>query len=379
MEAALRSRARRAASACWNRLASSRSSSDVAALAESGEAAWKWAVRKKVWSLCESGVSTVPRNRYPVFRGANVAAYTLSRKLPEYRDSFCVCVGSDTVLKPVRTMLLRAKKSVLIPHLQTGTFRMINPAAMTTTQIAEACMKGKFVNFGRDMKMDEFVIVNFIVVGSVAVDPQTGARIGKGDGLEDMEYVLLRRMKINEKTLVVTTVDDKQLVSDMPIELMAKHDVPVDVICTPTRIIFTGTSLPKPTEILWDKLTLERLYELGAVRDVKNKIEKETSKLVKLAPAQTRPPPLKRDDADSDPTIFISELNPTVTEEELQQHLKQLGVREPVSLFKARQKLVARVRVPQGSDIAPSISSIEGSELKGWRLKARQDVWGAQI
>lgn len=41
-------------------------------------------------------------------------------------------------------------------------------------------------------------------------------------------------------------VHDEQLVDDIPLEKLLIHDVPVDIICTPTQVIFTNTSIPKP-------------------------------------------------------------------------------------------------------------------------------------
>jgi hypothetical protein len=43
---------------------------------------------------------------------------------------------------------------------------------------------------------------------------------------------------IDENTLVVTTVRDEQVLpaGRIPLEKMLKHDVPVDVICTPTQV-----------------------------------------------------------------------------------------------------------------------------------------------
>ena len=44
----------------------------------------------------------------------------------------------------------------------------------------------------------------------------------------------------------VASVRDRQLVDDIPVEKLLIHDVPVDVVCTPTQVIFTNTSIPKP-------------------------------------------------------------------------------------------------------------------------------------
>jgi 5-formyltetrahydrofolate cyclo-ligase len=41
-------------------------------------------------------------------------------------------------------------------------------------------------------------------------------------------------------------VHDRQLVDDIPLEKLLIHDVPVDIICTPTQIIRTNTKIPKP-------------------------------------------------------------------------------------------------------------------------------------
>jgi len=42
------------------------------------------------------------------------------------------------------------------------------------------------------------------------------------------------------------TVHDCQLVDDIPVEKLLIHDVPVDIICTPSQVIFTNTPIPKP-------------------------------------------------------------------------------------------------------------------------------------
>ena len=44
------------------------------------------------------------------------------------------------------------------------------------------------------------------------------------------------RGAITADTLVVTSIHDEQLVDDIPTSKLLRHDVPVDVICTPTRV-----------------------------------------------------------------------------------------------------------------------------------------------
>ena len=64
-----------------------------------------------------------------------------------------------------------------------------------------------------------------------------------------------------EKTLVVTSVHDCQIVDDMPAGELTKHDVPVDVIVTPTQIIRVPQRVPKPSGVFWDLLSPQKLAQ----------------------------------------------------------------------------------------------------------------------
>lgn len=57
---------------------------------------------------------------------------------------------------------------------------------------------------------------------------------------------------VDENTLVVTTVHDCQVLEAGAIDpgKMLEHDVPVDVIVTPTRVIRTNTTIKRPPGIL---------------------------------------------------------------------------------------------------------------------------------
>jgi len=45
----------------------------------------------------------------------------------------------------------------------------------------EACTSVGVAKYGRAIGLDEKIKVDLIVIGSVAVNPQTGARLGKGE------------------------------------------------------------------------------------------------------------------------------------------------------------------------------------------------------
>ncbi|KAG6624200.1 5-formyltetrahydrofolate cyclo-ligase-like protein COG0212 isoform X2 [Carya illinoinensis] len=228
--------------------------------------AWKWVIRKRIWDLMEArNVAQNPRpvhHRIPNFLGASTAAQKLG-ELEEFQISNCVKVNPDSPQKQVRFLTLSGSKMLLTPQprLRTGFFSVVESHMLPPTPraINEACTSVGVAKHGRPIGLDEKIKVDLIVIGSVAVDPRTGARLGKGEGFAELEYGMLRYMgAIDDSTPVVTSVHDCQLVDDIPVEKLLIHDVPVDIICTPTQVIYTNTSIPKPQG--WGNLQFLSLF-----------------------------------------------------------------------------------------------------------------------
>lgn len=95
-------------------------------------------------------------------------------------------------------------------------------------------------------------------------------------------------------TISALTVHDKQLVDDIPVEKLLVHDVPVDIICTPTQVIFTKTTIPKPQGIYWEKLSPEKLGQIRILRELKQRIEQETETILPCGPSEKLPPTAQR-------------------------------------------------------------------------------------
>jgi len=86
-----------------------------------------------------------------------------------------------------------------------------------------------------------------------------GWRIGKGFGFSDLEYAMLASVNaIDPSVPVVTVVHDSQVL-DLPESLFDIHDVAVNFIVTPTRVIECSGAKPRPSGIMWNLLTAERL------------------------------------------------------------------------------------------------------------------------
>ncbi|KAL6209347.1 hypothetical protein ACLB2K_020289 [Fragaria x ananassa] len=262
--------------------------------------AWKWVIRKRIWDMMEAhNIAQNPRpvhHRIPNFVGAAAAADKLGR-LEAFRVGNCVKVNPDSPQKQVRFLTLSDGKKLLTPQprLRTGFFSVLESQMLTASTMKEACTSVGVAKYGRPIGLDEKIKVDLIVIGSVAVDPRTGARLGKGEGFAELEYGMLRYMgAIDDSTPVVTTVHDSQLVDDIPIEKLLVHDVPVDIICTPTQVIFTNTSIPKPHGIYWDKLSPEKLGQIKILRELKRRIEQETGQKLPSGPSEKLPPTAPR-------------------------------------------------------------------------------------
>lgn len=65
------------------------------------------------------------------------------------------------------------------PRLRTGFFSTLE--ASSIPYLPEACTSAGVAKFGKPVGLDDKLKVDLIVIGSVAVDPSTGARLGKGE------------------------------------------------------------------------------------------------------------------------------------------------------------------------------------------------------
>lgn len=67
------------------------------------------------------------------------------------------------------------------PRLRTGFFSVVDSSMLSPSTINEACTSVGVAKYGKQIGLDEIIKVDLIVIGSVAVNPKTGARLGKGE------------------------------------------------------------------------------------------------------------------------------------------------------------------------------------------------------
>ena len=208
------------------------------------------------------------RGRIPNFVGAEGAADRLCELAMWKRAKVLKC-NPDSPQRPVRLRALKEGKLVYmaVPRLrELECFIELDPSRVGRNIKQAASIQGAF-RFGRPVLPDDMRKIDLIVCGTVAVNLE-GARIGKGGGYSDLEYGLAREAGLaRQKTPIVTTVHDLQVLNDkLPV---LAHDIPVDVIVTPTRVIQTHTQLPKPKGIYWDYLTNEKIDEIPYLKQMR--------------------------------------------------------------------------------------------------------------
>jgi len=224
----------------------------------------KAALRDQVWAAMSAArVARFPgaAGRIPNFTGAEAAAERL-RELPEWRDARTLKANPDSAQLPVRQRALQDGKTVYmaVPRLAgPEPFFALDPDHLSDSPRRAASISGA-ARSARKVTLAELAPVDLVVMGCVAV-AEDGARLGKGGGFADLEFALAGAAGlIGPGTVAVTTVHELQLQPAGTIPL-AEHDVPVDLVITPGRVIdCRGRRAPRPVAgIRWPELTPEKI------------------------------------------------------------------------------------------------------------------------
>ena len=234
----------------------------------------KAVLRDEVWAaMASTGAARFPgaKGRIPNFTGAEAAAERL-RARPEWERARAVKSNPDSAQLPVRQRALEDGKTVYmaVPRLaEADPFFLLDPAHLSDPPRKAASINGA-TRSARRIPVAELSEVGLVVSGCVAVG-EDGARLGKGGGFADLEYALASAAGlIGPDTLVVTTVHELQVRPAGTIPVTG-HDVPVDLVVTPERIIDCRPGRPPraAASVRWDELTEEKIAAiplLGSLR-----------------------------------------------------------------------------------------------------------------
>jgi 5-formyltetrahydrofolate cyclo-ligase len=224
----------------------------------------KAALREQVWAAMSAArVARFPgaAGRIPNFTGAEAAAERL-RGLPEWQRARTLKANPDSAQLPVRQRALQDGKTVYmaVPRLAgPEPFFALDPDHLSDPPRKAASISGA-TRSARRVALADVAPVDLVVMGCVAVG-EDGARLGKGGGFADLEFALAGAAGlIGHDTVAVTTVHELQVQPAGAIP-RAEHDVPVDLVITPDRVIdCRGGRGPRPVAaIRWPELTPEKI------------------------------------------------------------------------------------------------------------------------
>jgi 5-formyltetrahydrofolate cyclo-ligase len=224
----------------------------------------KAALREEVWSAMRAArVARFPgaEGRIPNFTGAEAAAERL-RATPAWQAARTLKANPDAAQLPVRQRALQDGKTVYmaVPRLAgPEPFFALDPDHLTEPPRKAASISGAARSAQR-VTLAELSPVDLVVMGSVAAS-EDGARLGKGGGFADLEYALATAAGlIGPRTVSVTTVHELQVRPAGTIPVTG-HDVPVDLIVTPERVIGCRPrhGPRRAASICWDDLTDEKI------------------------------------------------------------------------------------------------------------------------
>lgn len=235
----------------------------------------KNSIRKKVWEFMErNDIANFPRpvyHRIPNFKGAAAAGDKVT-SLPEFQEAKNIKVNPDKPQEEVRFRTLEAGKSLYVPtpRLTQGLFNRLEPEPDCTKEsLRKMSSRYGIDSLSKPVPMASRLKIDLVVIGSVAVD-RLGRRIGKGEGFADLEWSMAasHHSAVTAETVVVSTVHDIQVFDELPKSLFHSHDLPVDIIVTPTEVIRISNRLPKPDHLQWEIITREKFEQIGILKEL---------------------------------------------------------------------------------------------------------------
>ena len=222
----------------------------------------KRALREEVWTALRGArVARFPgaHGRIPNFVGAEAAARLL-RATDEWARARTLKCNPDSPQLPVRRAALEDGKRVAmaVPRLADRLpFHLLDPRVLSGSLREAASIRGAS-RAGVAVDVPAIGVVDMVVTGCVAVDAG-GARLGKGGGFSDLELAVAAEAGlVTEHTVVVTTVHELQIRNEGEIPV-ADHDIRLDLIVTPERVIRCERARPSRPRVRWDELTEEKI------------------------------------------------------------------------------------------------------------------------
>jgi 5-formyltetrahydrofolate cyclo-ligase len=214
---------------------------------------------------------------YPNFAGADLAAWNLAQT-SEWKAARVVKCNPDPPQIPVRLRALHEGKIVYapVPELVQGfAFVRLDPERLRArgVEFETAAPSGGFLAHGDPVVFEEMEMLDFVVVGCVAVT-RSGGRTGKGGGFADLELGIFRELgKLKPDTPIATTVHSSQVVDDKRLPMMG-HDSALNYVATEKELIDTRTTLAQPAGVDWNRVQPDQYENIPFLKELRARLER---------------------------------------------------------------------------------------------------------
>ena len=223
-------------------------------------------LRQEIWAALRAARATRfpgPEGRIPNFVGAEAAAERL-RGTDAWQAAGTLKANPDSPQWPVRQRALEDGKLLFmaVPRLaEEEPFFLLDPEQLAGSAREASSIKGASAS-AQPVGLDRLRPVDLVVAGTVAAGLD-GARLGKGGGFSDLEFAVASEAGlIGPETVVVTTVHEAQVLPAGEIPT-TDHDVALDLIVTPDRVIECPRRKRRPAgAIRWEELTDEKIESI---------------------------------------------------------------------------------------------------------------------
>ncbi len=229
----------------------------------------KQQLRERTWARLEAArVSPPSAGLIPVFERASRAAQRL-RTVQDYQQAKVVMAVPDEALIQARINCLTDGKDLVMatPGLRSG-FVVLKAGRVRAGDRDEAVKSSLARKYGLQFGPDDLPRVDLMLTGAVAVDNR-GRRLGKGEGYFDLEYlILLAAGRIKAEVRIIALIHDLQIVDQVP-DVMG--DVAVDLIVTPSRVLWAKDRPVRPKRIDWKRLPRHKIKKMTPLFHLRGK------------------------------------------------------------------------------------------------------------
>jgi 5-formyltetrahydrofolate cyclo-ligase len=229
----------------------------------------KQQLRQRTWARLEAArVSPPSTGQIPVFDRASRAAQRL-RSVKQYQEARVVMAVPDQALIQARINCLTDGKDLVMatPALRSG-FVSLKAGRIRPGDRDEAARSSLAKKYGLQMGPDDLPRLDLMLTGAVAVDNR-GRRLGKGEGYFDLEYlILLASGRIQAEVSIIALIHDLQIVDQVP---DVPGDVAVDVIVTPSRVLWAVDRPIRPKRIDWGRLPRSKIKKMTPLFHMRGK------------------------------------------------------------------------------------------------------------